>query len=115
MALLTQPDGNRLAAYNITNSPFTSSTATMVNGDHTIEIRNVGTQPVTVKGAIYNSPIAQQGGGVNIQDNPLMQTYIAYGVAILAGVALIIAGIVLLIIGAIKYARSGKTSENVAR
>ena len=104
-ATIIEADGDVLALYNITESPFTSTTVTKTTGDHTLEIKNVGTDAVTVNGAVLNSPVAQQGGGVSVQDNPSVQNLVNYGLAILAGMALIIAGIVMLIIGAIKYVR----------
>ena len=100
-----EADGNVLALYNITESPFTSTTVTKTTGDHTLEIKNIGTRTVTVNGAVLNSPVSQQGGGVSVQGNPSVQNLVNYGLAILAGVALVIAGIVMLIIGAIKYVR----------
>lgn len=104
-ATIFEQDGKVLALYNITESPFTSTTVTKTSGDHTLEIKNVGDRTTTVSGAVLNSPLAQQGGGVSVQDNPSVQNLVNYGVAILAGIALIIAGIVMLIIGAIKYVR----------
>jgi hypothetical protein len=73
-----------------------------------VEIKNVGSRPVSVSGGILNSPISQQGGGVSVQDNSSVQNLVTYGIGILVGIALIIAGIVLLIIGAVKYARGRK-------
>ena len=105
-ATITEADGTVLALYNITESPFTSTTITKTAGDHSLEIKNIGTRNVDVNGALLNSPLAQQGGGVSVQDNPSVQNLVNYGLAILAGIALIIAGIVLLIIGAIKYLRN---------
>ena len=102
---ILEADGNVLAFYNITESPFTSTTVTKTTGDHTVEIKNIGTSTVTVNGAVLNSPVSQQGGGVSVQGNPSVQNLVNYGLAILAGVALVIAGIVMLIIGAIKYVR----------
>ena len=107
-AKITGPDGNMLALYNITNTPFTSTTTTELAGNHTVEIKNVGSRPVSVSGGILNSPISQQGGGVSVQDNSSVQNLVTYGIGILVGIALIIAGIVLLIIGAVKYARGRK-------
>lgn len=109
-AKITGPNGNVLALYNITNTPFTSTTTTELSGAHKLEIKNVGSGPVTISGALINSPIGQQGGGVGVQDNPSLQSFVAYGFGILLGIALIIAGIVLLIIGAIKYARGRKNT-----
>lgn len=106
-AKITESSGTVLVSYNITESPFTSTTVTKTTGDHTLEIKNVGTRAVTVNGGVLNSPLAQQGGGLSVQDNPSVQNLVSYGLAILAGIALIIAGIVLLIIGAIKYVRVG--------
>jgi len=105
-AKITEPDGTILAMFNVTSSPFTSTISTRTSGDHTVEIKNLGTRTVTINGALLNSPVAQQGDGVAVQDNSSLQTLINYGVALLGGIALIIAGIVLLIIGAIKYTRS---------
>lgn len=109
-AKITGPDGTVLALHNITNTPFTSTTATELSGAHILEIKNVGSRAVTVSGALLNSPIGQQGGGVGVQDNPSLQSFVAYGFGILLGIALIIAGIVLLVIGAIKYARGKKNT-----
>ena len=107
-AKITGPDGNVLALYNITNTPFTSTTTTEVSGNQVLEIKNVGSRAVTITGALVNSPIGPQGGGVGVQDNPSLQSFVAYGIGIMLGIALIIVGIVLLIIGAIKYARGKK-------
>jgi hypothetical protein len=106
-AKITESDGTVLVSYNITESPFTSTTVTKTTGDQTLEIKNMGTRAVTVSGGVINAPLAQQSGGLSVQDNPSVQTFVSYGLAILAGIALIIAGIVLLIIGAIKYVRAG--------
>ena len=108
-ARITGPDGNTLALYNITDTPFTSTAATAVPGNHTLEIKNVGSRPVTVSGTLFIYPIGQQGGA-SIEDSPAVQSLVTYGIGILAGIALTIAGIVLLIIGAIKYARGSKTA-----
>ena len=108
-AKITSPDGNVLALYNITNTPFTSTATTEVSGAHRLEIKNIGSRAVTISGALVNSPIGPQGGGVGVQDNPSLQSFVAYGIGILLGIALIIVGIVLLIIGAIKYARGKKS------
>lgn len=109
-ARITEPDGNTLALYNITSTPFTSTTETRIAGDHTLEIKNIGSSAVTINGAVLNSPVTQQGGGVSIQDNPSVQTFVTYGIGILVGIVLIIAGIVLLIIGAVKYAKGRKSA-----
>lgn len=111
-ATITGPDGGTLALYNITGTPFTSAAATTMSGNHTLEIRNVGSSTVTVAGALLNSPIVQQGGGVSVGDDPSVQSYITYGIGILVGVALTVAGIVLLIIGAVKYARGRRETPS---
>ena len=111
-ARITEPDGSTLAIHNITKTPFSSSTATKIPGDLTIEIKNIGSRSVSVKGAIINSPVGQEAGGVAIKDNPSVQNLVKYGIAILAGVVLIIAGIVILIIGAIKYVRGRKNPSD---
>jgi hypothetical protein len=109
-AEITQPDGSKLATYNITETPFSSTATTEAPGDHTLQIKNVGSLPVTISGALLNSPIAQQGGGVIVQDDPSLQSLITYGIGILVGMVLIISGIVLLIIGAVKYFRRNRAS-----
>lgn len=109
-AKITGPNGDVLALYNITSTPFTSTTTSELSGNHTLEIKNIGSIPVTVSGGLLHSPIGQEGGGVSVQDNPSLQSLITYGVGILVGIVLIIAGIVILIIGAIKYARGRKSS-----
>lgn len=105
---IIQPDGADLVSYNVEKTPFTTATATETSGDHTLEIKNIGSRPVTVTGALLNSPISPEGGGVNIADDPSIQNLVAYGIGILVGLALIVAGIVLLIIGAIRYVKSGR-------
>ena len=109
-AEITQPDGSKLATYNITETPFSSTATTEVSGDHTLQIKNVGSRQVTISGALLNSPIAQQGGGVVVQDDPSLQSLITYGIGILVGMVLIISGIVLLIIGVVKYFRRNRAS-----
>jgi hypothetical protein len=111
-AQITGPDGNTLALYNITSTPFTRTTTTKLSGNHTLEIKNVGSHTVTINGALLNSPIGPQedGSGVSVEDNPSVQSLITYGIAILVGIVLIIAGIVLLIIGAIKFARGRRSA-----
>ncbi len=111
-AKITEPGGTTLALFNITGTPFTSAATTRVSGDHTLEITNVGSSSVTIEGAMINSPVGQQGGGVNLADDPSAQSFIAYGIGILVGIGLIIAGIILLIIGAIKYARGRKGGQD---
>jgi len=109
-AQIIQPNGTALAVFEIKDTPFTSSATTAVAGDHTLEVKNVGSKPVTVQGAILNSPVAQQGGGVGVQNNPALKNFVVYGIGILVGILLIIAGIVILIIGAIKYVKGKKTT-----
>ena len=110
-AKITEPGGTTLALFNITGTPFTSAATTRVSGDHTLEITNVGSSSAIIEGAMINSPVGQQGGGVNLADDPSVQSFIAYGIGILVGIGLIIAGIVLLIVGAIKYARGRKGGQ----
>ena len=112
-AVLTEADGDTIGVYNVTKTPFTSTAMSREHGDHTLELTNVGTQPVTVSGALLNSPVAGEGGGVSVEDDPGLQNLIAYGVGILVGIVLIISGIVILIIGAVKLFRSRKTPEGV--
>ena len=112
-AVLTEADGDTIGVYNVTKTPFTSTAMSREHGDHTLELTNVGTQPVTVSGALLNSPIAGEGGGVSVEDDPGLQNLIAYGVGILVGIVLIISGIVILIIGAVKFFRSRKAPEGV--
>jgi hypothetical protein len=107
-ARITGPDGSVLATYDIKETPFTSTTTTKISGDHTLEIKNMGSRSVTINAVLLNSPVAQQGGGVSLKD-PSVHNLIVYGIGILVGIALIIAGIVLLIIGAIKYIRGRKS------
>jgi hypothetical protein len=111
-AQLTQPDGAILATFDINETPFSSAATTEMFGDHTLQVKNVGSRSVTVSGALINSPIAQQGGGVSVQDNASLQSFIAFGIGILIGMVLIIAGIVVLIIGAIKYVKGKKASPS---
>lgn len=111
-AQIIGPDGNILTLYNVTNTPFTASATTELSGNHTLEVKNVGSRAVTVSGGLLNSPIGQEGGGASIQDNPSFQNLVAYGVGILVGIALIVAGIVLLIIGAIRYLRGRRAPPN---
>jgi len=110
-AKITEPGGTTLALFNITGTPFTSAATTRVSGDHTLEITNVGSSSAIIEGAMINSPVGQPGGGVNLADDPSVQSFIAYGIGILVGIGLIIAGIVLLIVGAIKYARGRKGGQ----
>ncbi|MGI0028401.1 MAG: hypothetical protein ACREAQ_01640 [Nitrososphaera sp.] len=114
-ALLTDPDGNTVVMYNITKTPFTSTVATETAGDHTFDIKNVGTRAVVVSGGVFNSPVPEQDGGVNVQD-PAVQSFFTYGIGgIIVGIVLVIAGIVLLIIGAIKHLRTRKSTESMPR
>jgi hypothetical protein len=109
-AQITQPDGKVLAAFDIKETPFTSTATTSISGDYTLQVKNVGSRPVTVSGALINSPLAQQGGGVGVQDKASVGSFIAFGIWILVGIVLIIAGVVLLIIGTINYVRGRKTA-----
>ena len=110
-AKITEPGGITLALFNITGTPFTSAATTRISGDHTLEIRNVGSSSVIISGAMITSPVGQQDGGVNVPNDPSAQSFIAYGIGILVGIGLIIAGIVVLIIGAIKYSRGRKAGQ----
>jgi hypothetical protein len=110
-AVITEADGESIGQYNITQTPFGSTVSTDEQGDHTLEIKNVGTSAVTINGGLLNTPISEDGGGVSIEDNPALQTFITYGLALLAAIVLIIAGIIILIIGAVKHFRSRKTPE----
>ncbi len=112
--LLTDSEGRTLETYNITTTPFTSTVATETAGDHTFDVKNVGTRTVVVSGGVFNSPVPEQGGGVNVED-PSVQSFLAYGIGIIVGVVLVIAGIILLIIGAIKHLRRGKSTESIPR
>jgi len=113
-ALLTDPEGRTLKMYNITSTPFTSTVATKTAGDHTFDIKNVGTRAVVVSGGVGKSPFPEQDGGLNVED-PSAQSFLAYGIGIIVGIVLVIAGIVLLIIGAIKHLRPGKSAESIPR
>lgn len=110
-AKITEPGGTMLALFNITGTPFTSAATTRISGDHTLEIKNVGSSSVIISGAMITSPVGQQDGGVNVPNDPSAQSFIAYGIGILVGIGLVIAGIVVLIIGAIKYARGRKAGQ----
>lgn len=112
-AVLTGPDGSPIGIYNVTKTPFTSSARTTEPGDHTLEIKNLSTRPVTINGALLNSPIADDTGGISPTD-PGAQTLINYGIGVLAGVVLAIGGIVILIIGTIKNFRSRKAPESAS-
>jgi hypothetical protein len=105
---IAQPDGTDLISYDVEKTPFTTATATEIPGDHTLEIKNIGSRSVTVSGALLNSPVSPSDGGINIADDPSIQNLVAYGIGILVGLVLIIAGIVLLIIGAVRYIKSGR-------
>jgi len=109
-AQITQPNGTVLATFEINETPFSSGATTEMPGDHTLQVKNVGTRAVTVSGALLNSPVAQQGGGVGVQDSASLQSFVAYGIGILVGIVLIIAGIVVLLIGAIRYTKGKKAS-----
>ena len=111
-AKITEPGGTTLALFNITGTPFTSAATTEMSGDHTLEIKNVGSSPVIVEGAMIHSPVGQQDGGVNVSNDSSARSFIAYGIGILVGIGLVIAGIVVLIIGAIKYARGRKAGQD---
>jgi hypothetical protein len=110
---LTDANGDPIGTYNITQTPFTTTAVTTEAGDHTLDIKNAGTSAVRVNGALLNSPVAESGGGVSIDQDPAVQSLVTYGIGVLAGIVLIIAGIVILIIGAIKHFRSRKTPESV--
>lgn len=110
-ASITGPDGDTLTLYNITKTPFTGSATTKVAGNHTLEIKNIGSGPVTVSGALLNTPVAPPGGG-SIEDDPTLQTLVTYAIGILIGIVLIIAGIVVLIIGGIMYIKGRKNSPS---
>lgn len=112
IATVTGPGGDTIGDFNVTGSRFTSTVVTSEPGDHTLVIKNIGSQTVTVSGALLNSPVAEEGGGVSA-DEPAMQSLITYGIGVLAGIILVIAGIIILIIGAVKYFRSRKTPESV--
>ena len=109
-AQIAQPDGTTLATFDINQTPFSSAAITEMSGDHTLQVKNVGTRSVTLSGALINSPLDQQGGGVNVQDNASLQSFIAFGIGILLGIILIIAGVVILIIGVVKYVRGRKAA-----
>jgi hypothetical protein len=113
IATLTDANGDPIGTYNITQTPFTTTAVTTEAGDHTLDIKNAGTSAVRVNGALLNSPVAESGGGVSIDQDPAVQSLVTYGIGVLAGIVLIIAGIVILIIGAIKHFRSRKTPESV--
>jgi hypothetical protein len=112
-AKISGPDGSTLAFYNITRTPFTSTTTTKVSGDHTVEVKNVGSSSTTISGGLLTAPVSPQGGGVAVTDNKSsssFQSLVAYGIGILVGILLIIAGIVLLIIGGVKYMKGRKSA-----
>jgi hypothetical protein len=110
-AKISGPDGSTLASYNITHTPFTSTTTTKVAGDHTLEVKNVGSSSTTISGGLLTAPVSPQGGGVAVTDNQSsFQNLVAYGIGILVGIVLIIAGIVILIIGGVKYVKGRKSA-----
>jgi hypothetical protein len=111
-ARITGPDGSIMTLYNITSTPFTATATTESSGNHTLEVKNVGSRAVTVSGGVLNSRIGHEDNGASMQDNPSVQNLVAYGIGILVGAALIVAGIVLLIIGAIKYLRGRRAPPN---
>ena len=110
-ALLTEGDGDPIGMYNITQTPFTSTALTKEQGDHTLEIRNSGSSSVTISGALLNSPVVEEGGGLSVDNDPRLQSFVAYGIGVLVGIVLIIAGIIILIIGAVKQFRSKKITQ----
>ena len=112
-AVLTEGDGDPIGTYNITQTPFTSTVLTKEQGDHNLEIRNSGSSSVAINGALLNSPVVEEGGGVSADNDSGFQNFIAYGIGVLVGIVLIIAGILILIIGAIKHIRSRKAPESV--
>lgn len=112
-ATITGPDGGMIGTYNITQTPFTTTLLTKQAGDHTLEIKNAGNASVRISGALLNSPVAQQSGGVSLQNDPGMQSLVTYGIGVLSGIVLIVAGIVVLIIGAVKYFRSRNSTASV--
>lgn len=112
-AILTEADGDPIGTYNITQMPFTTTALTREPGDHTLEIRNAGNASVTISGALLNSPVVEEGGGLSANDGPGFQSFVTYGIGVLAGIILIIAGIIILIIGAVKYFKSRKAPESV--
>jgi hypothetical protein len=114
-AVFSGPDGETIAMYNITKTPFTGTVVTKQAGDHTLELKNVGEAAVTLDGAILNSPVKGEGGGVSVDNNPQLQSLVTWGVGILAGAILFIAGVVIMIIGAVKHFRSRKNPESVPR
>ena len=111
-ARITEQDGSVLVTFEIKQTPFTSSLKTNKSGDHTLEIKNVGSRSVTINGALLNSPVAQQAGGVAVKDSASLQDLVTYGIGILVGLVLIIAGIILLIIGAVKYFGGRKSAPS---
>lgn len=112
---MTVVGGNALAFFNITKTPFTGTIVIEMAGDHTLEIKNVGNRAVQIDGALLNSIVAEQDGGVGVPDDSSLQKLITYGIGVLVGIVIVIAGIVLLIIGAIKFARGKKSTENIPR
>lgn len=111
---IKEPNGTTLAIYNITKTPSITNISTKTSGKYTLEIKNGGTHTVTINGILLSSPTDQQedANELSIQNNnSSIQSLINYGIAILAGVALIIAGIVLLIVGAIKYVKLRKMNS----
>ena len=111
-ATVTGPSGEIIAMYNITKTPFTSSVVTRQTGDQAFEVRNVGDATVTLDGAIFNSPVQGEGGGVSVDQDPALQSLVTWGIGILGGIILVIAGVVVMIIGAVKHFRSRKNAES---
>jgi hypothetical protein len=109
-ARIVGPDGNLLSLYDIPRTPFTSTVITKISGNYTVEIKNVGSSPVTINSTLLNYSIGEeQGNGTGEEKRSAVQSLITYGIEILVGISLIIAGIVLLVIGGIKYIR-GKSA-----
>ncbi|AFU59236.1 hypothetical protein Ngar_c23100 [Candidatus Nitrososphaera gargensis Ga9.2] len=73
-ARITGPNGETLVLYNVTNTLFSSTTVTVSTGNHTLEIKNAGSRPVTVSGALLISPIGQQDDGSIENDDVLHET-----------------------------------------
>ncbi|MGI0036891.1 MAG: hypothetical protein ACRD99_00860, partial [Nitrososphaera sp.] len=87
-AIMTEADGDPIGIYNITLTPFTSTALTKEQGDHTLEIRNSGNGSVTISGALLNSPVVEEGGGLSADNDPGYQTIVAYGIGVLVGIVL---------------------------
>lgn len=107
-ASVAGPNGNKVASFNVTSTPFVGQATTKEEGNYTVTLANAGPGQVLVQGQLTVLSTGIQGGSAQ---GAKLQSVVAYGAGVAGGFAIVIAGITMLVIGLIKYFRDRNPSH----